>query len=58
MAGPLDGGVEQDCGAVDGHVFVVAGGEAAPLLDAAESACDDIAVLLVDAVESDGSAAT
>lgn len=43
--------------AVDGGVFVVAGGESSPLLQVAEAALDDVAVPVITSVECDGAAA-
>jgi hypothetical protein len=48
---------EDDASAVDEGVFVVAGGEASPVLDVVEGAFDDVAVLVVGDVEGDGSPA-
>ena len=44
MLGPGDAGIEGDAGSVDGGEFVVAGGHAAPLIEMAEMAFDDVAV--------------
>ena len=52
MPGPGDDGVEDGCGAVDGGEFVVAGGQAARLLEVTEAAFDDIAVAVVGGVEA------
>lgn len=49
--------MDEDGGAVDDRVFVVAGGEAAPLLGMAEAALDHVAVSIIGDVESDGPAA-
>jgi hypothetical protein len=44
--------VDEDCRAVDDGVFVVSGGEASPLCHVAESAFDDIAVLVIVTVQA------
>lgn len=49
--------MDEDGGAVDDRVFVVASREAAPLLGVAEAAFDDVAVLVVVGIEPDGPAA-
>lgn len=50
--------MEYCCGAVVACEFVVAGGEAAPLLDVAESAFDDVAASVVGSVERGWSTAS
>ncbi|MFI6430889.1 hypothetical protein [Rhodococcus oryzae] len=49
--------MDEDGSSVDDRVFVVSGGEAAPLLRLAEPAFDHIAVLVIVDVEPDRSAA-
>jgi len=44
-------GVQDDGGAVGDGEFVVAGGQAAPLLDGVESALDHVAPLVIGGVE-------
>ena len=53
MSGPCDHGVEYGGGAVDDGEFVVAGGEASPLLEVAEAAFDHVPAAVVDAVVAD-----
>ena len=52
MLGPGDDSVEDCGGAVDDGEFVVAGGQAAPLLEVGEAAFDDVAVAVVAGVEA------
>ena len=47
MGQPDGDGAEDGCGAVDDGEFVVAGGQAAPLLDGVEVSFDDVAALVV-----------
>ncbi|MFC4222971.1 hypothetical protein [Lysinibacter cavernae] len=46
--------MDEGSGSVDDRVFVIAGGEASPLLGVAEAAFDDVAVSVAIGVESDG----
>ena len=58
FARPCDSGVDEDGGAVDDRVFVVAGREASPLLEMAESAFDDVPVAVDGGVEFDRATAS
>lgn len=50
--------MDEDGSSVDDRVFVVAGGEASPLLGVAEPAFDYVAVLVIGGVEDDRPAAS
>jgi hypothetical protein len=55
--GPGEDGVEDDAAAIGQGVLVVAGCQAAPLLDDVDASLDDVAALVLERVVGDWSAA-